>query len=1264
MLGKIKRTVARYYKGIVSGNSSNIERSDGLDIKFYRNYYSDLRHLSMDRDVADHFIRHGRPEGRFPNADALTDALTAEFGPVPGDFSPSRYRRLNPDLQHLQDRWALEEHYLRHGRIEGRRYGRFDLGVYERAFARLRREELRRKELAPGDPAALPETFAKLLAQARILPGTWLDRFTLYEFAILNARWLARAPRTRIEGLRLFLEQGLDRLAPIALGMTFDPGFYRRPGSGYSTTIPEVDLYRDWLSHGIDNGQPGNEAEALRLLIGEDHFPDCFDPERYRAALPADRPRSGLHRFDLLNHFVASGFPRGIASLRGPGTPRLLGQIGDYHLVRNAPARALEACDAALALAPSDAALLHQRGNALRALGRLAEATRADVAAVGDPGAGIWSHIHAAEGLAAEPDGAEAALDQLLRSAPLHRGDAEWRAAAHRVVARVFEAASAQARALYAEGARPAADTCLTNCLDRLSAVLSQVDPLPARLPPPPGGGLIVLVANRDLPQCDHYRVVQKRAQLEHGGWTVEVFAQDEADRCRPSLDRAAAVIFYRVAAFPPVLHAILYARALGLPTLYEIDDLLFEPSAYPDPFESFEGQITARDYVDLQYGVPLFRYAMHLCDAGLASTPALAEAMRPHLRTGVCHVLRNGFDRRNAPFLARPPVPFADGMLTVFYGSGTKAHNRDFNELAAPALLDVLARHPHVRLLIAGYLTLDARFAPFEDRVIQLGFSANVADYWEVVSGVDINLAVLAGGAMADAKSEIKWLEAAMCGVPSIVSGTRTYREILVPGETALLADTPAEWSGALESLIADAGLRRTIGARARAKAVAEYGLDAAVAVLASTLPAPAEPRTGGRENLERIAPVRVPPVRNRKARILIVNVYFPPQLVGGATRVVRDNLDRFLDVGAERYDFAVLAADAGAGPPYRTRIDAYRGVPVYRVATPQEVNMDWRPLNPEMTPAFADLLDRFAPDLVHLHCVQRLTASVAEALRARGIPYLVTLHDAWWISDFQFLVDHDGQVHAPSPDPLRDHTDPAINPIASLARRRALGRVLDGAEGLLAVSETFAELYRAAGHSRTRTVPNGVPVLTPMPRHSNPAGRVRLGQIGGRTTHKGATLIEAVLRDNAFANLILTLVDHAMPMSEVREEVWGTTPVRLIGRMPQDAIGTLYAGLDVLLAPSLWPESFGLVTREAQAAGLWVVASDRGAIGADILEGVDGFRIDVGTAEGLRAVLARIDADPDRFRSSPPQAARSTRSANDQGDDLLALYETLLTR
>ncbi|RVU14991.1 glycosyltransferase [Methylobacterium oryzihabitans] len=548
-----------------------------------------------------------------------------------------------------------------------------------------------------------------------------------------------------------------------------------------------------------------------------------------------------------------------------------------------------------------------------------------------------------------------------------------------------------------------------------------------------------------------------------------------------------------------------------------------------------------------------------------------------------------------------------------------------------APVVADALARHPRLRLALLGQADLRGAFVAVRERVHPLGSLTEAAACREVVAGCEI---VLVPGPTSGADDPAGWHAAADAGRPALVAAAEAARWGLRDGIDALVADGPAAWRAGLDALAGDPELCRRIGETARA-----------------ALPAPepvmsrARPRPSG-----------------SRPRLMLLNVFAPPQTLGGATRVLRDNIDDLLARAGDRLDLMVVATDHGADDaPYRVRIDAYRGVPVARIAAPQETHRDWRPFNPAMAAPFAALLDRFAPDLVHAHCIQRLTGTVLEAVQARGIPSVVTLHDAWWISDFQFLADEDGRVPTPSADTLATPSARTIGRLRAIARRRGLGRLLDGATALVAVSESFAATYRAAGHPRTIAVPNGVPPLAPVARSPRNAGPVRLGHVGGRSAHKGATLVESVLRANAFANLSLTLVDLALDPGTVREESWGATPVRIVGPVPAEAVGGLYAGLDVLLAPSLWPESFGLVTREARAAGLWVVASDRGAIGEDIREGVDGFRIDVATAEPLRAVLACLDAEPARFRTPPPPE-QPMRTAADQGRDLLALYDRIL--
>ncbi len=121
-------------------------------------------------------------------------------------------------------------------------------------------------------------------------------------------------------------------------------------------------------------------------------------------------------------------------------------------------------------------------------------------------------------------------------------------------------------------------------------------------------------------------------------------------------------------------------------------------------------------------------------------------------------------------------------------------------------------------------------------------------------------------------------------------------------------------------------------------------------------------------------------------------------------------------------------------------------------------------------------------------------------------------------------------------------------------------------------------------------------------------PDHRVRLGQIGGMARHKGFHLIKYALMASEFDNLSLTVVDLSRARDFRSYEIWGTTPVTVVGKFAQSDMAELYGMINVLLAPSVWPESFGLVTREALACGCWVAAPDRRSVGKPLVAGVNG--------------------------------------------------------
>lgn len=1089
--------------------------------------------------------------------------------------------------------------------------------------------EDRPEPLATAPPEGLPPS------------GAWVDALKLDEFALLNESWAGRVG-SKADAVKAMQASGVSRLAPLSFDLRFDAAYYREVHPEYAD-LDDAETYHRWLIHDLErNWPPSPKAHLRHDALELDNYPEAFD---WSAYVELHR-EAGPNRWSALVHLLFGGLKaHGAPPVKGETAGAFLAALAKRSRAHDDPL-AVRTFESALAAGTAPADTLHELGDAFYRMGRWSEALARFEEAAQLPHPSFWTFINGAR--SANHTGEHPRAFALLRLSRDHvAGHPLWRTVLRETVEGEFAVAEARARALYAASDREAADQLLTEAVAAADRQWDELDPLGTPLPASPDGRVILLV-NTDLRQCTHYRVEQKEQLLRRLGRPYAVFdARTETDAFISALPGASAAIFYRLPAFPLNARAIRIARGLGTPTFYDIDDLIFDPAHYPEPFETYGGGITPEFYHGLQLGAPLFRAAMALCDYGVASTPSLAEHMKPVVRSGQVFLLPNGLDDRNEDLLTAPSgrVRRNDDVV-LFYGSGTKAHNSDFLDLAGPGLVELMERDPRVKLMVVGHLTLDDRFERVRGRITTLDWTADIVDYWSLLAEADVNLAVLARYPTTDAKSEIKWLEAAVMGIPSIVSDTARYREVVEDGVDALVAGSAEEWRTALTRLVGDAALRASIGAAARRGAAERYSLEANARALDAVLSAAAAAQrpsaaTGGR-------------------RVLLVNIFFPPQTIGGSTRVVRDNLDAFLD-GRTDCDFAVVTSDNANPIPNQVRVEDYRGAPVFRLSTPEGPNMEWRPFNAEVEATFTNILETWRPDLVHFHTVQRMSASIVEAARKLAIPYINTLHDAWWVSDYHFLVDDHGRVRTPC-EPLPLDPPAGVTVGQALERRRRLRPLLAGSEEILGVSRSFTRIYRDCGFDRARALPNGVPPMPAVARRPSTTGRVRLAHVGSQTRHKGYFLVQAALQQGDFANLELTVIDHRRYGGAEETTVWGATPVRFVGKTRQEQMHEFYAGQDVLLAPSIWPESFGLVTREALAAGLWVAASDVGAIGEDVTPGLNGWVIDVSSTAGLLAALAEIDRDPAAYLRSPPPTP--LRTADDQARELLALYRAVLDR
>jgi glycosyltransferase involved in cell wall biosynthesis len=71
----------------------------------------------------------------------------------------------------------------------------------------------------------------------------------------------------------------------------------------------------------------------------------------------------------------------------------------------------------------------------------------------------------------------------------------------------------------------------------------------------------------------------------------------------------------------------------------------------------------------------------------------------------------------------------------------------------------------------------------------------------------------------------------------------------------------------------------------------------------------------------------------------------------------------------------------------------------------------------------------------------------------------------------------------------------------------------------------------------------------------------------------------------------------------------------------------------VDVVVVPSIWPETYSIVIREAFACGIPVIASRLGALPEGIRDGENGLLFEPGSTVGLAAILQMLDGDRPRL-------------------------------
>jgi glycosyltransferase involved in cell wall biosynthesis len=386
-------------------------------------------------------------------------------------------------------------------------------------------------------------------------------------------------------------------------------------------------------------------------------------------------------------------------------------------------------------------------------------------------------------------------------------------------------------------------------------------------------------------------------------------------------------------------------------------------------------------------------------------------------------------------------------------------------------------------------------------------------------------------------------------------------------------------------------------------------------------------------------------PRARPNGRRIVLTSFGFDDP--GGGTTVPRVVAKELANRGWDVTVFHAATAPDPSGEPYAIRETERDGVRLVAVHNRQHGLWDLgNPLreldDPPITQAFAALLDRVEPDVVHFHNLHNLGAALIDEAAARGLPSYFSTHNYWLICPRAYLLTGDGAICGGPGDHGGDCASCVGAPHDRPGHQQRLAGIRDrfsrGIDVCLAVSDAMRATLAGQGYPREmldvvrQAVPAADETWALLGRDRKPGrvgDRLTVAFFGSAYAHKGPQLlVEAAQR----AEHELRVLVHGEVPDRFADRLRAADArgvVELCGAFSPAGLPDLLAGVDVAVMPSMWWDCAPLMAAECLAGRVPLVVPRLGGLGEAIRDGVDGLFFDALDAGDLARQLDRLAGD-----------------------------------
>lgn len=329
--------------------------------------------------------------------------------------------------------------------------------------------------------------------------------------------------------------------------------------------------------------------------------------------------------------------------------------------------------------------------------------------------------------------------------------------------------------------------------------------------------------------------------------------------------------------------------------------------------------------------------------------------------------------------------------------------------------------------------------------------------------------------------------------------------------------------------------------------------------------------------------------------------------------------------------------------------------------------------PWNPLTRRSGARAVDTASPDVAHVHNTWfTLTPSIFPALKRRGIPVVMTLHNYRLTCANALLFRNGGPCelcvegspwNAVRYGCYRGSKAASLPAAATIQLNRLLGTWVNSVDTFIALTEFQHRIMVRSGIPAERVVVKPNFGADPGERDVAPSDSNLVLFAGRLSEEKGLRLLLDAWRDASPDTLRLTVAGDGPARPSLAEHL--PPGVDMTGRLTSDEIASLMLRARALIIPSLWYEGLPQILIEAFAAGLPTVVSDQGGPGQIVTEALGPewvFRM--GNKPDLERMLRAI-RDGDWCDASGRLARRAYEHAYSRdtaADRLLHIYRDCL--